>query len=265
MFTVFGASGFIGGRVAARLRASGTECLTPARSDDAVFERDLGHVIYCIGYTADFRENRRETIEAHVGRLNTVLSKGRFDSLLYLSSTRIYSRSRSTAEELPVIVAPADPDDLYNISKLMGESACLAMSDPGVRVVRLSNVFGPGSPPGDFLASIVRDAVIDRRIVLRSNLESSKDYVSVDSVSHILPKIAACGQHRIYNVASGVNVTHAELVNRLRVLTGCAVESDQAAHPMAFPLIDVARLRAEFDFRSPSVVDELEQLVAAVR
>jgi nucleoside-diphosphate-sugar epimerase len=212
MFTVFGASGFIGGRVVAGLRASGTECLTPARSDDAVFERDLGHVIYCIGYTADFRQNRSETIEAHVSRLNEVLSKGRFESLLYLSSTRIYSRSR-----------------------------------------------------GDFLASVVRDAVINRRIVLRSSLESSKDYVSVESVSHVLPKIAVCGQHRIYNVASGVNVTNAELVNRLQVLTGCAVESNQAADPMAFPPIDVARLRAEFDFRSPSVVDELAHLVKAVQ
>jgi nucleoside-diphosphate-sugar epimerase len=265
IFTVFGASGFIGKRIVAELRSSGIDCVTPARSDDSVFSRELGHVIYSVGYTADFREQLTETVEAHVCRLNELLARGHFHSLLYLSSTRIYARAQSTAEELPIAVAPSDPGDLYNISKMMGESSCLARPNRTVRVVRLSNVFGPGSSASDFLPSIVRDAVKDHHVVLRTSLASSKDYVSVDAVANVLPKIAMHGRHRIYNVAAGFNVTHAEILHRLQELTGCGVESDEAAERAAFPIIDVTRLRSEFAFNSQSVLEALGELVTAAR
>jgi len=36
------------------------------------FRIDPGHVIYCIGLTADFRQKPFETIEAHVSKLAEV-------------------------------------------------------------------------------------------------------------------------------------------------------------------------------------------------
>jgi len=64
--TVLGGSGFIGSHVARHLRRLGVACDTPARDDESIFSRPLGHVIYAIGLTADFRARPLETVEAHV-------------------------------------------------------------------------------------------------------------------------------------------------------------------------------------------------------
>ena len=89
-FTVIGAGGFIGGRLAAALRARGDSVYAPARGDEGLFDQDLGSVFYCAGLTGDFHVRPFETVEAHVGLLVQVLAKARFERLIYLSSTRVY-------------------------------------------------------------------------------------------------------------------------------------------------------------------------------
>ena len=83
-FTVLGASGYIGSRLVAHLRAQGHTVWAPARGDAEVFTRPLGHVMYCVGLTADFRTRPFDTVDAHVGLLAEVLRRAQFDSLLYL-------------------------------------------------------------------------------------------------------------------------------------------------------------------------------------
>src|SRR5688572_20741048 len=119
--TVLGASGFIGGHLVTKLRESGCDVFTPEREADLSGKR-LGHVVYCIGLTADFRSRPLDTVTAHVCRLVEVMRDCDFESLLYLSSTRLYKGdSKIAQEDDPFQVAPLDPDDLYNVSKLMGE------------------------------------------------------------------------------------------------------------------------------------------------
>jgi len=65
--------------------------ICPTR-DESLDGRDLGHIIYCIGITADFRRRPHDTITAHVTKLQEVLTRTSFESLVYLSSTRVYSR-----------------------------------------------------------------------------------------------------------------------------------------------------------------------------
>jgi uncharacterized protein YbjT (DUF2867 family) len=69
-FTVLGAGGFIGGRLVEHLRGLGHEVDAPPRRPaeayvDGLGGRQLGHVVYCIGLTADFRTRPYETVEAH--------------------------------------------------------------------------------------------------------------------------------------------------------------------------------------------------------
>ena len=54
LYTVIGASGFIGGRLVQALRAQGAEVHAPTRSDPELFARDLGRVFYCAGLTGDW-------------------------------------------------------------------------------------------------------------------------------------------------------------------------------------------------------------------
>ena len=261
---VFGAGGFIGSRLVKRLEREGWEVLALARGDERWREAEVGHAFYCVGLTADFRSRPFETIDAHVGVAAEVLRAARFDSFLYLSSTRVYAKGASGAETTPLVVDPADPGDLYNLSKLMGEAACLAVDRPEARVARLSNVYGHDPGSENFLASILREAA-GGAIRLRTGLESEKDYVALDDVLDALVRISVAGRERIYNVASGVNTTHAAIVQALRDLTGCSVEVAPGSPVTCFPPIATGRLRALGLEPPRSVIDDLPALFSRVK
>src|SRR5437868_14664917 len=98
MITVLGASGFIGSHIVRELEQRGEKYYAPAKVE-TIWDKDLGNIIYCIGLTADFRTRPFDTVEAHVCKLNELLKRGRFDSLLYLSSTRVYIHSKKDRVE----------------------------------------------------------------------------------------------------------------------------------------------------------------------
>lgn len=256
-FTVLGASGAIGSRLVKTLRASGHQVFAPARDDSACLTQPLGHVIYAIGITADFRSRPLDTVEAHVCALAPLLRNAQFDSFLYLSSTRVYGGQQLGAEDAALIVNPHDPSDLYNLSKLMGESLCLARVRSGVRVARLSNVVGADDPDSsNFLPSLLRDARAGH-IALRTDLASAKDYIHIDDVLHLLPRIACQGQQAMYNVASGQQVTHRQWVDHLVAMTGCTVDVLVNAPVARFAPVDITRIRTEFDFEPRPVLSTI--------
>lgn len=260
-FTVLGATGFIGSHLLSYLRARNVECLAPGRDDEFLLEKDLGHVIYCIGLTADFRGRCFDTVKAHVCNLMPILEKAKFESFLYLSSTRVYAGSEKADEGTTLVTNTDDADDLYNLSKMLGESLCLNSGRMNVRVARLSNVYGNDHQSNNFLGSVIRDAVYKGNIILSTTLESEKDYISVNDVVNILPKIAASGKYAIYNVASGVNVSNQELMDNLKSLTGSTVEVSINARHICFPKISIGRIRDEFNYSPAKILNQLDDLV----
>lgn len=256
MFTVLGASGYVGSHLVAHLRSCGYPVWAPARGDVEIFSRPLGHVFYCVGLTADFRTRPFETVEAHVGFLADVLQRAQFESLLYLSSTRVYMGGSSTQEDAPLTVCPAEPAHLYNLSKLAGESLCHASGRPGVRVVRLSNVVGPDMEPtsGNFIASLLNGARMGH-IFLQSSLESTKDYIHVNDVMEGLFLIAVKGCSSTYNLASGKNTTHKEWMHWMVQNIGCDFSVELNAQVQHFPEIEVGKMEKEFGFCARSELD----------
>jgi len=253
-WTVLGASGTIGRRLVSRLRASGQTVATPGRDDDGLYRRPLGHVIYAIGLTADFRQRPYDTVQAHVSVLAELMQQADFESLLYLSSTRVYGRATSGREDSPLPVLTQDPSDLYNLSKLLGESLCLQDPRTSIRVVRLSNVVGgEDADSANFIPCLVRDAR-GGRIVLQTASDSAKDYIHIDDVVELIPRIATTGRMRLYNVASGVQTTHAQWTTQLAARTGCGIEVTAGAPTVRFIPIDITRIRAEFDFQPRPVL-----------
>lgn len=250
LFTVLGATGYIGSRLAAHLRAQGHTVWTPTRGDAGVFTRPLGHVMYCVGLTADFRTRPFDTVDAHVGLLAEVLRRAQFDSLLYLSSTRVYMGATRTDEDAPLTVLPGDPSYLYNLTKLTGESLCHASGRAGVRVARLSNVVGPGmdAASGNLVADLLHQAQ-QGHIVLRSDPQSAKDYLHVDDLLDWLPRIALEGRAAAYNVASGEQTTHREWLDWLASTHAATVVVAERAPWQSFAPIDVTRLRNEFGWK----------------
>lgn len=262
-FTVFGASGFIGSRVTGHLRGLGYDVLTPARGEMPASGEHLGHVIYAIGMTGDFRQRPYETVEAHVTELARVMRNALFDSWLYLSSTRVYGTSAAIASETDRINVMPGADGIYDISKLLGESLCLALGRPAVRVVRLANVYGEGQSRHTFLGSLLEDVAAGRDIVIREDPDSSKDYIAIADVVSLIEKIALNGRNQIYNLASGISTSHSDLAERLRHLTTASVGFLEGATRRSFPRMNVARISKEFGFVPRSLLDDLGRLVAA--
>jgi nucleoside-diphosphate-sugar epimerase len=261
-FTLIGGSGFIGSHLVWHLRTQGHTCVVPERAWEPGGEH-LGHVIYCAGLTADFRSRHHETVEAHVCKLSRVLELGRYDSFLYLSSTRVYLGAATTYEEAPLVVDPADPDSLYNLTKLTGEARCLAIPRPEVRVARISNAYGRGDTSPNFLGMLTEQAR-GGRIVLKTSLDSAKDYISVTQAAELLARIALEGRHRRYNVASGSNTTHQEIAATLADIFACQVEVEPGSPSVVFPPIATARISEEFGFQPGSVCADLADMVKGV-
>jgi nucleoside-diphosphate-sugar epimerase len=262
--TIFGASGFIGSHLVAELQRRKAEHFA-IRRDDRLPQQNLGNVIYCIGVTADFRLKPFETVEAHVCKLSDVLQHCEFESLTYLSSTRVYANNAEPAsEEAAITVDPANAGDLYNISKAMGESLALNCGR-NARVVRVANVYGADFGSENFLATIIKDAVAAGKITLNTTRDSAKDYVSIDDVVYGLIEIATRGRERIYNLASGKRVSNGELAARLSGVTNCQVEFSGNAARLSFPSIVIDRMREEFAFHPSSVLNDLDGLVSLYR
>ncbi|MFM8331438.1 MAG: NAD-dependent epimerase/dehydratase family protein [Candidatus Methylumidiphilus sp.] len=266
-FTVFGGSGFVGSALSAYLARQGHEVFIPVRNGEDAIGQYLGHAVYAIGMTANFRGRPFETVDAHVGLLAHLLRNTRFDSWLYLSSTRVYGRvggGQPVREDTPIPVTP-DADSLYDISKLMGEALCLAQPSPQVRVARLANVYGPGQSRHTFLAAVIAELSAAGHVEIMESPVSAKDYVALSDVIALAEKIALSGRERVYNVASGARVTHAELAAKLSALTGGGIRFAGDAPTRIFPEIDIGRIASEFGHIPAQLLDNLGDLLPASR
>lgn len=267
IFTVLGASGFVGGQLTAALKSEyDATVLTPSlqlgyAALDELLDCDLGHVFYCIGLTADFRSRPFDTVEAHICLLRRFLEQARFESLTYLSSTRVYEGAVTTTESSILQVSPINPGHLYNLSKLMGESLCYA-SGRKTKVVRLSNVFGHVMRPQNFLYQILKQAVSAGQVHFLTSAQSSKDYVSVMDVVRWLPEIALYGLHPIYNVAGGHNISNSDIAMMLEK-KGITVSYSAEAPEWSFPAIDTRRLVQEFGEAQYSLSSEFNSLYSS--
>jgi len=262
VITVLGGSGFIGSHLVRHLRQLGIDHGAPAR-DELLEGRALGHIIYCIGLTGDFRERPSETMEAHVGHLVDVIRTASFESLLYLSSARVYLDGSSPArEEDPLCFRPLDGDSLYGLSKAAGEALVMSLGPKG-RIARPTNIYGEGQSDR-FLAMLLDEARTNRTFAVRMAMDSERDYVSVDDVAALLVKIALGGRHRIYNIASGSLIRNAQVVEAICAASGCRATFLPGAQPHIFPRIDNARIRNEFGFAPADILVDLPGLIGAM-
>lgn len=262
-FTVLGAQGFIGKHLVSHLKKCGHAVGAPDDLDLIAEEKNLGNVIYAIGLTGDFRTRPHETVHSHVCLLSHLLQATKFSSWTYLSSTRIYGlqlSADSIPEERPIQVKP-NLDGLYDLTKLTGEALCLSLNRPEIRIARLSNVYGSGMNPSTFLGSIVKELRSGQNVEIGEDPKSSKDYISVYDVCAMLEQIALNGKCQIYNLASGVALTHGEIALRLNAISGHKVGFRPEAIMRCFPKFDISKLVDEFQFRPRELVKDLAALL----
>jgi len=262
-FTIIGSSGFIGSNLVKYLHEQDFQVITITRDTpiESYKNIDCGNVIYCAGITSDFRTKPFETVEAHVCYLQKILQTLNFESFIYLSSTRVYKSNNDCSEEADIKVNSNNPDYIYNISKLMGESLCLTLPSKNIKVLRLSNVCGYNYNSGDFIYLLLKDALINKKIILNTTLNSSKDYISINDVIKLITKISIEGKEKIYNIASGNNINNQEIIDILKTFIYFTVEVNENAQEIIFPQINIEKIKKEFNFHPKNVLNTIENIV----
>ncbi len=257
-YTIFGSSGFIGSHLTRYLRSLGYSVHLPSRQDLFTETKDLGRVIYCIGLTGDFRSRPFDTIEANVGIISKVIRECSFDSLVYLSSTRVYGVETchlETSEESRLSVVPSN-DSLYDLSKLLAEALCSSQHSRNIRVARVSNVVGNGLSTATFLGSLAESIKLGSPIVIKEGENSRKDYVCIADVVSAIYLLSKDAKNTIYNVASNSTATHKEIATIIEEELGHKVSFFEAAIDRVLPKIDTTEIQREFPhlhFKSASL------------
>ena len=269
--TVIGSNGYIGCRLVQHLTRMGWECWTPGRQTHwPVRGRDLGHVFYCAGLTADYLQRPADTVEAHAALLSRVLQSECYSSLVYLSSTRLYDGlppGSIAREEAAFNVNPCSPRHLYDLTKLVGESLCQRMGFGKARVARLACVYDTGPDATGFLPELLHrlpDLAKGETLQLESSPHFARDYVHVDDVIRALIDIAISGTQPVYNVASGHNLSNAELAQEIEHGSGRKLLFKLSTSPPPPAQVAVDRLAGEFGWYPSTVQAHLKPWLEAL-
>ncbi len=155
-------------------------------------------------------------------------------------AARTYGPASATAEDAPVSL---EMDSPYSISKIVGEFyAVYYFNRHGVPVVRarFQNVYGPGEILGagrwrgtsatvwrNVVPTFVYRALHGQALPLEGGGEATRDFIYVDDIVDGLLRCAASGgPGEVFNLASGVETSIAELAGIVNDLTGNHVPVD---------------------------------------
>jgi nucleoside-diphosphate-sugar epimerase len=263
--TILGGMGFIGRHLAGRLLAAGWDCDVPDRQSSPDLLDNMGHVFYCAGLTADYSLRPFATVEAHVSLLNRILKADRFESLVYLSSTRLYDSLPvdSGKEDLALLLNPLNPRHIYDLSKALGESLCVVAGQGRARVARLSCVFNDHTDAEGFLPGLLRQIIVERpsHLQVDSSPFFTRDYIHLQDVLEALIYIAVEGTGPIYNVAGGRNISNDVLFTTLSRISGCEIvplRHDTAPPP---PVINIQKMQDAFGWQPEPVLQRVETII----
>lgn len=243
--TILGAAGFVGRRLKSRLEGDGWEVFAPAKRDPEVFRRELGCVFYCAGLTADYDSRPFDTVEAHASLVSELARAAGFERLVYLSSTRLYDgqAKAEVSEDEPLVLDPADPRRIYDLSKALGENIAITRTGGRGSAARLANVYDWDEDAPGFLSEWLLQARRGRSIDLQSSPHMRRDYIHLDDVVTALIAMAAAEAPGIVNVASGELVANGEIAEVFGA-SGWSVGFSGEANPPPPPNARIDKLRA---------------------
>jgi len=261
--TILGGQGFIGRHLVSYLESLENSVWVPDRDDQNVLKKSLGYVYYCAGFTADYLKRPVDTIEAHVSLLARILDSADYETLVYLSSTRLYdgqTKGLAADENSYLNVSPQDPRHFYDLSKLTGEALCHVMGQGKARIARLSCVYNDHSDEDGFLPQLLKMVALASRgdtINVASSPNFARDYVHISDVMRALVDISNKGVQTIYNVASGENLLNLELKKMIEENSEryLVFDSDESARcPIT---ISINKIRDEFGWLPRSVSEKI--------
>lgn len=231
-----GASGHVGGALAARLVEEGHEVIAVSRRLALVpgLSQTLAVDLAAPGARQRLAEAGRCEAIVHAAAavvhapddlsvslvncagtqlLVTLAEEWHTERLVYISGVPVIGRPRT----LPVTEEhPVDPPTAYHASKLYGEQLVELARRRGLSAatLRLTSPVGPGTPDGRILSVFVRRAISGDALEVAGSGRRTQDYVDVRDAADA---VAACLDRDVsglFNVASGRSVSNLELAER---------------------------------------------------
>ena len=260
---VTGSSGFVGQWLCGHLIASG-DTVTGSTVDinDAAGLVEMIHscepeAVYHLAGQANVGaswENPAETFSVNalgtVNVLEAVRTMTALPRVLCVGSAEVYGKV--AAHELPLTeMSPLRPVSPYASSKVAAEYAAvqafLGFGVPTLRV-RAFNHIGPGQGSG-FVVSALAKRIVDaqrsgQRQITAGNITTRRDFTDVRDVVRAYRLIMSRGEPgAVYNVCTGVDLSIAELAQRLIDLAGGTLEL--VVDPEHQRIVDVPVLRGD--------------------
>lgn len=229
---VFGANGFIGGRLLSHLKAancdvyafSSRECdLTDGLSVKEIFmrlPRGCG-VVMCATVNRNVEDSFRAMGHnlAMAENLKEALMASDASGLVFLSTVDVYG----LAPGLPVNEAtPPNPVSYYAIAKLASEQ--LLRHPDGitcpVSILRLPGIYGAGDRERSIVGMFLRRILQHEEITIFGDGAVLRDYVEVDDVCYVIKDLAMKPRTVTLNVAKGESLPLGEIIGILAKATG---------------------------------------------
>ena len=248
-YTIFGSKGRIGSYLKKKLIMDGNTVFSPPRKHYYIAHKNLGHVIYCNGVTSDFKYRSFDTIESHVCLLSFLLKNKNFNSFNYISSSRLNFPKRSYDNRISPELYGGYEIDIYNASKLAGEALCIHSKMPNVKISRICHVVDPNDVRRENFVSNICGQAKRGEIVMKSSLETSKNYIHINDLSFLLKLIGPFGKENFYNIGSNNLISNNEITQKLIKITNCSVTINNNAQTILEPKIDISKLLKEFNYQ----------------
>jgi nucleoside-diphosphate-sugar epimerase len=250
---VTGASGHVGGAVAARLAEAGhgvvglsRRPLGPPGLAEAV-AADIGDADAleamaarepCEAVVHAAAAMGGDLLAAEIARVNCVGTQNvlRLANAwgarhwVFISSVPVIGPPR----ELPVTEDhPLDPPTAYHASKLFGERLTGLARGRGMAAaaLRLTSPVGPGMPPGRIFETFVRRARAGEPLEVAGEGTRAQDYVDVRDVADAVLGCLDRQAVGTFNVAAGRAVTNADLARRCVAVLGSASDVRLGGRP----------------------------------
>ncbi len=187
----------------------------------------------------------RTIMAMELASLSEIIKVGRFERLVYLSSTRLYDSQtkNSVAETEPLLIDPSDPRRIYDLSKALGENLTVTRTGGRGVAARLANVYDWEAGAPGFLSEWLIRAASERDLRLDSSPNVVRDYIHLDDVVTALIELADKRATGIVNVASGELISNAEIADLFET-AGWKVSFTGAASAAPPPNVKIWRLEA---------------------
>jgi len=192
------------------------------------------------------------------GPLDLLHRLPRLRHVVYASSVTVYRAGGPLAED-----APRAPANVYACVKLLAEDllgVLAARRGIPLAILRIAQVFGPGSPPGEIIARMCAAARAGRRLEVSCGPDAFRDYVDEDDVAAAIVSAIERRADGAVNVGSGKKTTIAGLAAEIAAAAGAPAPDVTDGRPTFSMVLNVARARSWLGWearRSPS--DEIRR------